>query len=151
MKKLLENPYISLIARLVVGCIFIYAAIGKIDNPEQFAKEISNYRMTLPWMVNMMAIILPWLEFVMAIFIITGIRLRANAIISSGLLLIFIFAVLSAMFRNLDINCGCFAKSITKVGWPKVLENVGLLLASVYVIINPNPKFGIEKFFNKHH
>ena len=45
MQKLKDNKWLSFAGRLIVGIVFIYAAYGKIVEPQQFAKEIANYNL----------------------------------------------------------------------------------------------------------
>jgi len=146
MKKILNNPYLSLIARLVVSWVFIYAAIGKITDPQTFAKEISNYAVMPTFSINIIALVLPWIELFSGILLATGVRIKANAFITGGLLLVFVILVLSAMFRGLNINCGCFSHRIVYVGWKKVLENSGLIVLCLYLFFVPVKKFSLERF-----
>lgn len=131
IKVILSNKYLQFVARLFVGFVFIYAGIGKISEPQVFAKEIFNYHILPEYLINFVALILPWLELVVGIFLIAGVRVRASASIASFSMLIFIVAVLSAMFRGLDINCGCFADKVVMVGWKKVLEDIIILIAAL--------------------
>jgi len=149
IKKLLNNPYLSLAARLLVGVVFIYAAVGKIANPFLFAKEISNYGIMIDQSVNLMALTLPWIELIIAIFIILGIRLKASAVISTFLYIVFIIAIGIAIIKGLDINCGCFAKSASKVGFTRLLEDLGLLIVSIYIVIYPIEKLTLERIINR--
>ena len=144
MKKIFNNSIISLIARLVLGWFFIYAAIGKIAEPTTFAKEIANYAIMPQFFLNIIALTMPWIELVTGIFLIVGIRLKANAAIIGLMLVVFIVAVFSAMARGLDINCGCFSHKIVYVGWGKIAENAGLLLLSLYIFVYPLKKFSME-------
>jgi uncharacterized membrane protein YphA (DoxX/SURF4 family) len=84
---------------------------------------------------------LPWLELISGMMLIFGIKLKANSIITGGLLIIFIIAVFSAMMRGLNINCGCFSNKITIVGWNKILENTGLLLLAIALYFTQSRKF----------
>lgn len=128
MNKILSNKYLQFAARLFVGFIFVYAGIGKIGDPSTFAKEIFNYHILPNYIINIIALILPWLEVIIGIFLIAGVYIRASAAIASISMLVFIVAVLSAMFRGLDINCGCFADKVVMVGWKKVFEDLIILL-----------------------
>lgn len=149
MKKILENSYLNLIVRLFLGVFFLLAAIGKAAEPALFAKEIANYAIVPEPMINLVALFLPWTELVVSIFLIFGIRLKSSAAITSILLIIFIIAVGSAMARGLDINCGCFSQKIQYVGWPKILENTGLLLLALYLFFFPAKKLTIENLVEK--
>jgi uncharacterized membrane protein YphA (DoxX/SURF4 family) len=81
MRKILNNPIIHLISRLVVGYIFLTFGAGKIAMPEKFANEIGNYGIMPFAFLNIFALLLPWLAFFVGLMLISGIRLKANAII----------------------------------------------------------------------
>jgi uncharacterized membrane protein YphA (DoxX/SURF4 family) len=128
VKKIIDNPYLLLIARIIVGVIFIAAAIPKIADPAAFASEIARYGIIPSSMLNTMALTLPWMELIASLFLISGIRLRANSLIIGAMLVVFILAIASAMIQGLNINCGCHTKGLSHiVGWRKIFEDVGLL------------------------
>lgn len=146
MKNFLENPYISIAARLIAGAMFIATGIAKIIEPHQFAREIANYAILPDFLINISALALPWVELISGLLFVVGLRLRANATIIGGLLIVFIIAVASAWARGLNIDCGCYSEIASqKVGLEKILENTGLLILTIYVFINPSRKFTLEK------
>jgi len=51
-----------LAARLVMAGIFLYASIDKIAHPAAFAKDIYNYQILPDALINLTALLLPWLE-----------------------------------------------------------------------------------------
>jgi uncharacterized membrane protein YphA (DoxX/SURF4 family) len=133
--RILNNKYLLLIIRLVLGFVFIYAAITKISDPEGFSQAIYNYKLLPLFMVNIFAIILPWIELSAGVLLVFGISVKENSAIISGLLIVFILAVLISLFRGLDINCGCFGTvNGSEVGLQKILENIGLLVSSLILI-----------------
>ncbi len=144
MRNILTNKYLQLAARLFVGFIFLYAGLGKIVEPQTFAKEIANYHILPDFLINITALVLPWLEVIIGIFLIAGIRIRASATIASVSMLVFIIAVLSAMIRGLDINCGCFADKVVMVGWRKIIEDLIILIAALLPAIFTQNSFSLE-------
>ena len=48
--------------RLVLGFLFLYASLDKILLPSKFAEVIYNYRILPVELLNICAIIVPWLE-----------------------------------------------------------------------------------------
>jgi uncharacterized membrane protein YphA (DoxX/SURF4 family) len=143
--QFLTNPYLNLLARLVLGGLFVFAGLGKIAIPEAFAKEIANYQLVPYALVNIMAVTLPWLEVIAGIFIIAGVRLKASSAIVGALLVMFIGGILWAMSQGLKIDCGCFAQvEATPVGWPKVFQNLGLLALAIYLFKFPLKTFSLE-------
>jgi uncharacterized membrane protein YphA (DoxX/SURF4 family) len=135
INKILNNKYLLLIVRLVLGFVFIYAAVTKISDTEGFSQAIYNYKIIPLFLVNIFAIILPWIELSTGFLLIFGISVKESSSILSGLLVIFTFAVLISLFRGLDISCGCFGTvNGSKVGFQKILENIGLLVLSIILI-----------------
>ena len=141
LKKILNNKYLLLIIRLFLGFVFVYAAVTKISEPEGFSQAIYNYKLLPIFLVNILAIILPWIELTAGVLLIFGISVKENSAILNGLLIIFIIAIVISLFRGLDINCGCFGTvDGSKVGLIKILENIGLLIFG-YLLIKFDSKF----------
>ena len=109
MKRVLSNKYLVLGIRLLLGFVFIYAAIDKIAHPAEFAQAIYNYRMLPHWTINFMALVMPWLELFCGILIAAGVFFRGSAFMIGVMLGVFIIAISSALMRGLDISCGCFS------------------------------------------
>ena len=53
-------------ARLLVGGLFLYAAIDKIIKPYHFAAAVQAYQLLPPVLVAFTAVFLPWIEAVAA-------------------------------------------------------------------------------------
>lgn len=128
-------------ARLVLGGVFLFYSIGKIADPAAFAREIGNYHILPLYAINILAIVLPWLELICGALLIAGAKLRASSAIVGSMLLVFIIAIYSAMSRGLNINCGCSTVNVEMVGWKKIGEDALWLLLAVYIIIFPNNSF----------
>lgn len=137
--KYLNNKYLQLICRLLLGAMFVTVAMTKIPNPEKFANEIGNYNLLPDITLNMMALFLPWLELVTGMLLIFGYKVKENSFLIFGMLVVFTLGVLSAMVRGLDINCGCYSEiAVKKVGWGKVFENTGLILVAIFLFLTNN-------------
>ena len=95
--------------RLVFGGLFIYASLDKILHPSAFAEIIYNYQILPGAMINLTAIILPWLELVIGILLVAGKFMPGAVAICNLLLAGFWASLLFNMIRGLDINCGCFS------------------------------------------
>jgi len=135
MKKLLGNKYFLVAIRIVLGTIFIFAAVSKAAEPELFARSIDNYKLLPIFFINLLAITLPWIELCIGVLLIFGVSVKENSAILSGLLVVFILAIAISLMRGLDIECGCFGTvDGAKVGVQKILENIGLLLAGLILI-----------------
>ncbi len=145
MKKLLNNEYVLLICRIIVGLMFIVVGVGKIANPEEFAKEIANYQI-LPYLfVNITAIIIPWIELFAGILLLLGVQTKSSSIVIAVMTVVFTIAVIIAIAKGLNIECGCYSNIASQqVGLPKVLENIGLLILTFIIILSDNKKFSLK-------
>ena len=111
MRECKRNQVCPLAARMILGAIFIYASIDKILHPAAFAKAVFNYAILPDALINLTAIVLPWLELVLGIFLVIGLFREGSVCIVTGLLVVFLGATIFNMARGLDIYCGCFSTS----------------------------------------
>ena len=140
------NKYILLSIRIIIGVVFIYASIGKIINPEAFAKAIKNYEMLPITMINLPAIILPYLELFTGALLMIGRLKKGAASITIIMLVFFLIGLIQAYIRGLDINCGCFslesASSKSDI-LLRIIEDF-LMLAGAVIILDFSDKNKIE-------
>jgi uncharacterized membrane protein YphA (DoxX/SURF4 family) len=130
---------VAYICRAVIAVVFVYAALGKIGNPKEFADAVAAFRiLPIAW-VNAFAIVLPWIELLVGLALLSGTQLKQAAMLSVLLNIVFIVAASSAMARGLDIKCGCFtlSKAHSSIGWQliardTVFSGIGLLLLFLY-------------------
>ena len=121
------------IVAIVIGALFVYAAVVKIIEPVEFARDIDNYRM-LPWKLGVgLALYLPWLEIFCGLALITRVLYGGGVFILTGLMSLFIVVSIIAKARGLDVSCGCFghASKYLNFSWHLALDFLllgGLLL-----------------------
>lgn len=99
----------TLLARLLLGAVFLYASFDKIANPEAFAKAVYNYQILPDSTVNLVAVTLPWIELLLGVCLIAGFWLPGATMVSTGLLIVFVSAMAYNEVRGLDVHCGCFS------------------------------------------
>jgi uncharacterized membrane protein YphA (DoxX/SURF4 family) len=106
-----QDGPLALVARLVLGAVFIYASLDKIAHPEAFARDIYNYQILPGFLINLTALVLPWLELILGIFLLIGLFREGSAWMVTLLLIVFFGAMVFNLARGLDIHCGCFHTS----------------------------------------
>lgn len=138
MKKFL-NILLNLI-RIVLGVIFVYAGIPKILRPDEFADAINNYRILPFFLVNIFAICLPYVELLFGLFLILGFRIKSASFGILILMFVFIAAIISALIRGIDINCGCFGTSNEIISYKEIIRDF-LFLGMALVTFLKTPKW----------
>ena len=131
------STYFFLSTRLLLGAIFIAASIDKIAHPAEFAEIVSNYQILPGYMVNIVAIVLPWLEAILGLFIVCGWWLPGATALANLLLVCFLGALVQAVARGIDLQCGCFsvkAAGATHTVWYLVRDSFFLLLGTTVTI-----------------
>ena len=140
-----ESLYIFL--RMALGLVFVWAASSKILDPNGFAAIIKNYMILPDYLINTVAVVLPWLEALCGILLITGYLVHGSAFIVNILLIVFIFALSLNIFRGVDINCGCFSlgtNSHTDM-YSSLLRDLPLLALGIWVFLTaPSPAIRVR-------
>ena len=100
---------VAMALRVVVAGIFLYASYDKILHPADFAAIIKDYRILPDILVNPAAIILPWLELLLGVLLLTGKWLEGALFLVNVLMLVFWTALVVNAVRGIDVGCGCFS------------------------------------------
>ena len=132
--------YLIVVVRILLGAVFLWASIDKIIDPAKFARDISNYHIIPFGLENIIAIVLPWLEFFIGSGLILGILVDGAVLLSGILLIAFNILIAQAMLRGFNIDCGCGLKEGQLVGVEKLLENF-VFLGGAYLVYLRSKKF----------
>lgn len=106
-----KNSWIELAARWILGLTFIYASYHKIISPADFANIVYGYDLFPAIFIDLIAIVIPFLELIAGFALIIGIYPRSAAIIINGLLLAFIIVLTINLIRDHAFDCGCFSNA----------------------------------------
>jgi uncharacterized membrane protein YphA (DoxX/SURF4 family) len=148
MKKV--QPWIGLLARLVLGGVLLVAGYLKAFTPDKSMMAVRAYEILPIWLANVLGIILPWLEIGAGLLLILGVAIRYASIFGAGLMMLFIIAIAQAWARGLSIDCGCFGgggtidPSQTRY-LEEILRDAALALCGLYLLRYPLTKFALEK------
>ena len=138
----LRHPALYWTASLVLGAVFVYASLDKIAHPLDFARIVYRYRLAGPSAAlgvvpaNLLAVVLPWLEALVGVLLITGLWRREAAAIAGALLVMFLIAVGYVLWAGIDVeHCGCFSVGGEgrSAGWALIASDLGLLAVAIYV------------------
>ncbi len=100
--------WLGLAARLAVGGMWIWAGLVKLPDPASSVESVRAYALLPESLVEPVGYLLPVVEVVLGVALVLGLMTRGAALLSAGLLLVFIGGIISVWARGMEINCGCF-------------------------------------------
>lgn len=149
-----------LVARLVLGGMFIYMGYNKLGHPIEFLKQIHMYEMlpeSPPHLINATAIVLPWLEIIGGGLLILGVAIRAAALQLLVMLSVFTPAILmrglaihqetGTPFMEVAFDCGCGSGVV--ITWKKLVENAGLWLLALYALFSGTRRYTVAMLLER--
>ena len=145
------REWFGLLARLVVGGVWIVAGAIKLPDPAASVAAVRAYELLPGSVAEAVGYLLPALEVVVGFALIVGLMARGAAAISALLFVAFIIGIASAWARGLQIDCGCFggggfdADATDKYPW-EIARDVGLLLLSLWLVWRPRTKLALDSY-----
>lgn len=124
-------------AGLIVGGVFLLAAWPKLLDPGAFALSVFRYQVLPDAAINLVALILPWLELICATALLAAPRWRVAAgTLIIGMLAVFTVLLISTITRGISISCGCFSvdAEAATIGWSNVIRNVVLVALTCLLV-----------------
>ncbi len=129
-KKLRILSAFIILVRLALGCLFIWSSLPKIRQPYDFLAGIYDYEIVGPKLGLFVAMTLPWAELLVGICLVGGVFLGGALLVAAAMGAIFTFVIASALYRGLDITCGCF-NSPDKISYLTLIRALAILLAAL--------------------
>ena len=122
--------------RVGLGLWFLWVGADKAFRvgPVAFSAQVEDFRIFVdPWNLAL-AYLVPWVEIVGGIGLLTGWGLRGAVRLLGALTITFVFVNGQAWARGLAADCGCFGKLIT-LGHPAKMALVLVQLALLGVVM----------------
>ncbi len=148
MKRSAVLPWVWNAGRVALGFLFLLAASGKLRDPVKFMGGMDEYGLVHGWVLPIGAVVMPGIEWLGALMLLLAWRTRAAGMLVGGMLLLFIFAMASAMHRHLELDCSCFDLMgadpvlLVRGPWVRDLALTGLALAFFGLSRDPSPHLG---------
>lgn len=131
--------WLTLLARVLIAALFLFAGASKLGDPSAFAIEIDHYEL-LPALAPYLAVSLPAIEIVLGLALLAAPAAwrRSAALACAGLMVAFTYAAWAALSRGLDIDCGCFGSGSGPITWLTLVRDGALLAACAFVVWDPS-------------
>ncbi|WP_299982427.1 MauE/DoxX family redox-associated membrane protein [Desulfobacula sp.] len=107
--------------RLILAGVFIFASIDKILHPQAFAQAVFDYQVLPDSLINLVALILPWLELLVGASLLLNRWMAGVVSIVTILMSIFVGLIFFNLARGLDISCGCFSTDSDETPMTKLI------------------------------
>ncbi len=149
-----------LVARVILGAVFIWLGSNKVSDPIAFLKLIRQYEIApegMPAVLNTLAVTLPWVEILCGTLLLLGIGVRGVG--ASMLLMLMVFST-AILLRALDIHalgeqafcaikfdCGCGTGE--EFVCSKLPQNLGLMFLSLAVLRSQSTRLCLRARFWK--
>jgi len=121
---------IAVSLRVLLGGVFVLSAVPKLRHPKGFILTVLEYRILPPALGEFYARLLPPLELLAALLLLSGAAVRCAAILTSLMLVSFIAGIGINLARGRNLDCGCFGEGGRRIGPGLLLQDLGLLIAS---------------------
>jgi uncharacterized membrane protein YphA (DoxX/SURF4 family) len=132
---LFQSPWPYRLMRVLLGAIFVIAGGSKLLDPRAFARIISAYGLLPEELLVPVAIGVPAIEILAGAGLL--LNARGSLKIICGLLAGFLFVLGYAIWKNLDVDCGCFSQLEIEAGknlHAAFIRDLGLMAVSFYLI-----------------
>ena len=139
LRDIVYGNSITLAIRVAMGLLMLFSGAFKVFDPVSFSMVIDRYGILPGPLVPYAAVVLPVVETAVGIFLIAGFRIKASALITGALMLVFSLAIGINIARGEIFDCGCFdfgrlGISIDEGIGPRVLaRDMALILFSVMI------------------
>lgn len=142
------NWSLNVVARVVVGLVFIFSSFVKGVDPMGTSFKITEYLtawsffgMSFDWLVPLatfMAMALIVVEFTIGVMLLFGTFRRVSAWALVLMMLFFTFTTLFDAITNEVTDCGCFGDAIKLTNWQTFWKNVALDVPTVWIFLTRN-------------
>ena len=133
----------AVLARWLLGAVFLYLGLNKALHPVEFLKLVRQYDLVQSsLLLNSIAGALPWFEILCGLLLLAGVAVRGTAVMLIVMLVPFtvlvfrralaIQSALAIPFCAVKFDCGCGTGEVFICR--KLLENFLLILFSVWLL-----------------
>ena len=141
--------WFGLLARVVVGAVWLYAGALKLPHPEASVTAVRAYQILPADTAETVAHVLPMLEVVVGGCLVLGLLVRVAGGLSALMQAAFIAGIVSVWARGIAIDCGCFGgggadpDAFGKYPW-EIARDTGLLALSLLLAWRPRTPAAVD-------
>lgn len=144
------KEWAALVARVVTGAVWIWAALAKLADPYGAVLAVRAYQLLPGTLATPVGHLLPTLELVVGVALVLGVLTRGVGVVSALLFVAFIVGIASVWERGILIDCGCFGgggfdpHAADKYPW-EIARDCGLLLLSLFLVWSGAGRLALDR------
>ncbi len=148
VKDTKTNYTLNIVARWVVGLVFLFSSFVKGVDPMGTTFKVQEYMtawsigsITFEWalpLAGFLSVGLICAEFVIGILLITNAYRRLSAWGLAAMMLFFTVTTLIDAITNKVTDCGCFGDAIKLSNWQTFWKNIALDVPTVWIVLTRN-------------
>jgi uncharacterized membrane protein YphA (DoxX/SURF4 family) len=129
-------PDIVVLARLVLGLVFLTAAGSKLRSPSALVQAIQQYGAgrIAPKLARSLARLLPPFELLLGMLFLSGLWLPLVASAALGALVIFTLVMTIHLAQGHRFQCNCFGSASSEIGIGSLCRNAVLLTGCLFLM-----------------
>jgi uncharacterized membrane protein YphA (DoxX/SURF4 family) len=145
---------VGTLARLGLAAVWLISGGIKAADLSQTYVGVRAYDVLPKQGVEIVAAVLPFLEIALGLLLLVGVGVRAVAVLSAALFVVFIAGVAQSWARGLSIDCGCFGGGGAVAPGDtayleEILRDTGFILLAVWLIVRPRTLFALDARLEK--
>ena len=147
------RPWLGAVIRLVLGGIWIWAALSKLSDPRGFTQAVRAYQATPEWLAKGIGYGLPVLELIVGVLLVVGLVTRIVAAASGVLFVVFLIGLVQAAIRGIQLSCGCFGGGGASANTHytlDILRDLVLLALAAYLVVWSWTRFSVDEYLGRH-
>ena len=131
------NPInrVAWVSLWIIGAVFAFSGIEHIRNPWIFLNDLFRYRVVDGFVAVAIGAVLPVVQVTVSVMMISGSGRRLGLVVAAVCFLAFTIVQSIAVFRGLDISCGCFGAFSQPISIKTVGLDFALFCAAVFCLI----------------
>ncbi|MGD0744283.1 MAG: DoxX family protein [Verrucomicrobiota bacterium] len=150
----------AVLARWLLGAVFLYAGLSKALHPVDFLKLVRQYDLVqCSWLLNSIAAAVPWFEIFCGLLLLAGVAIRGAALTLMLMLVPFtvlvfhralaIQSALAIPFCMVKFDCGCGTGVVFICR--KLVENLVLFMLAGWLLAGYGRRFSLRYDLIKSH
>jgi uncharacterized membrane protein YphA (DoxX/SURF4 family) len=142
--------WLGVLARLVVGGVWIAAGALKVRDLESSTRAVRNFKVLPEAIVPFVGHLLPLWEITVGVLLVIGFAVRFTGAVSTLMQLAFIIGISQAWARGLKLDCGCFGGGGAATGDVArgyaldIARDTGLLVLSALLVVLPRTRWAAD-------